>query len=80
MNAMLRLAWTAFVCALLVLALNLVSEKLDFDHNAHFAASMVVLFLVSLTNREAIYHGRWPQKRGRAASRPGPAGSAGPGA
>ncbi|MDP9136028.1 MAG: hypothetical protein M3N56_14510 [Actinomycetota bacterium] len=60
---MWRLAWTAVVALVLVVALHVVSEKFSFDHNAHFVGSLIVLFLVSLTNREAIYHGRWPGRR-----------------
>jgi hypothetical protein len=65
---MWRLAWTAFVFVMLMLGLNVVSDELSFDHNAHFVGSLIVLFLTSLTNREAIYHGRWPGREDQTAS------------
>lgn len=72
---MWRLAWTASVCVMLMLALSFVSDEFSFDHNAHFVGSLIVLFLTSLTNREAIYRGRWPE-RGPGTSKPaGPATS-----
>jgi hypothetical protein len=45
-----------------------VVAELSFDHNAHFVGSLIVLFLTSLTNREAIYHGRWPGRENQTAS------------
>jgi hypothetical protein len=72
---MWRLAWTASVFVMLMFALNLVSDEFSFDHNVHFVGSLIVLFLTSLTNREAIYRGRWPERGPGATTPAGPATS-----